>query len=222
VRAEFSDNEPTAGLKDARGLADDRCGLGAQAKEGRHDDNVKSIGCEGRSARIGAHDRERAPQRPFPRLSDHGGIAVETNDGRASTREFLRQRAVAAAEVEYASARLERNRFEKEIMLDPVGYAAQLGGAPFCVSGGQRHGPRPHVVPLRYAYSRKRNKLAVTASRKDHWDRVYTDKTPQTVSWSQAIPSMSLALIKRAGVSLREAVLDVGGGASVLVDRLLA
>jgi hypothetical protein len=33
---------------------------------------------------------------------------------------------------------------------------------------------------------------------------------------------MSLALIKRAGVSLREAVLDVGGGASVLVDRLLA
>jgi SAM-dependent methyltransferase len=61
----------------------------------------------------------------------------------------------------------------------------------------------------------------VTASRKDHWDRVYTDKTPESVSWSQANPAMSLALIKWAGVSPREAVLDVGGGSSALVDRLL-
>lgn len=63
--------------------------------------------------------------------------------------------------------------------------------------------------------------MVMAQSRKDHWDRVYTEKTPQTVSWSEAEPAMSLGLIKRTGVSPGEAVLDIGGGASALVDRLL-
>jgi SAM-dependent methyltransferase len=41
------------------------------------------------------------------------------------------------------------------------------------------------------------------------------------VSWYQPEPAMSLALIDRLHVSKGAAVIDVGGGASLLVDRLL-
>jgi hypothetical protein len=42
------------------------------------------------------------------------------------------------------------------------------------------------------------------------------------VSWYQPEPEMSLALIDRLGVPKPAPVIDVGGGASLLVDRLLA
>ena len=41
------------------------------------------------------------------------------------------------------------------------------------------------------------------------------------MSWFQSEPANSLALIRLAGVSKDAALIDVGGGASVLVDRLL-
>ena len=53
-----------------------------------------------------------------------------------------------------------------------------------------------------------------------HWDRVYAGKAPDAVSWYQEQPTLSLALIQRAGGS-NSRVIDVGGGASVLVDHLL-
>lgn len=52
------------------------------------------------------------------------------------------------------------------------------------------------------------------------WDRVYAEKTETGVSWHQPDPRRSLELI-RAAVGPAGRVLDVGGGASVLVDRLL-
>jgi Nodulation protein S (NodS) len=42
------------------------------------------------------------------------------------------------------------------------------------------------------------------------------------VSWYQPEPAMSLALIDRLGVPKSAPVIDVGGGASLLVDRLVA
>jgi SAM-dependent methyltransferase len=53
-----------------------------------------------------------------------------------------------------------------------------------------------------------------------HWDNVYTSRVHQTVSWFQELPRLSLLLIERAA-PLPAAVLDVGGGASCLGDRLL-
>lgn len=65
-----------------------------------------------------------------------------------------------------------------------------------------------------------------------HWQRVYAEKAPTAVSWYQPRPDRSIALIERAvtrlgghaqgadGGPLR--VLDVGGGASTLVDYLAA
>ncbi|HEY5911538.1 MAG TPA: class I SAM-dependent methyltransferase [Verrucomicrobiae bacterium] len=57
---------------------------------------------------------------------------------------------------------------------------------------------------------------------KQHWEKVYQEKDPVTdVSWFQAHPANSLELISATGIAKNEPLIDVGGGASVLVDRLL-
>jgi len=56
---------------------------------------------------------------------------------------------------------------------------------------------------------------------KDHWEQVYATKAVDSVSWFQRDPVASLAMIAAAGVGRDAAVVDIGGGASVLVDRLL-
>ena len=55
----------------------------------------------------------------------------------------------------------------------------------------------------------------------EHWDQVYSTKNETDVSWYQAHPDRSLALIKAAVPSVSASVLDIGGGASRLVDELL-
>lgn len=54
-----------------------------------------------------------------------------------------------------------------------------------------------------------------------HWDRVYTEKRAEEVSWRQDEPALSLKLILRTGVGRDAPIIDVGGGASTLVDHLL-
>ncbi len=58
--------------------------------------------------------------------------------------------------------------------------------------------------------------------RSGHWENVYSSKGEAEVSWFQEDPAPSLALIAAAGVTLAAAVIDIGGGASRLVDALLA
>ncbi|NNF67025.1 MAG: class I SAM-dependent methyltransferase [Gammaproteobacteria bacterium] len=57
--------------------------------------------------------------------------------------------------------------------------------------------------------------------RRAHWEKVYESKAPETVSWYQAAPSVSLDLIQRIQIPHNAAIIDVGGGASVLVDSLI-
>lgn len=57
--------------------------------------------------------------------------------------------------------------------------------------------------------------------RKNHWEDVYTKKTPKEVSWYQIEPTITLNLIKFIGIDHTSKIIDVGGGASVLVDKLL-
>lgn len=56
---------------------------------------------------------------------------------------------------------------------------------------------------------------------KDHWENVYTSKPTDAVSWFQEHADNSLRLIQQAGVALDAAIIDIGGGASTLVDDLL-
>ncbi|NPU65993.1 class I SAM-dependent methyltransferase [Bradyrhizobium sp. 83012] len=54
-----------------------------------------------------------------------------------------------------------------------------------------------------------------------HWQTVYTTKTETEVSWHQDEPATSLRLIREAGAGPSSRIIDVGGGASRLVDALL-
>jgi ubiquinone/menaquinone biosynthesis C-methylase UbiE len=56
---------------------------------------------------------------------------------------------------------------------------------------------------------------------KNHWEDMYTKKMPTEVSWYQIEPTVSLDLIKSTGINYAGKIIDVGGGASVLVDKLL-
>lgn len=57
--------------------------------------------------------------------------------------------------------------------------------------------------------------------RKAHWESVYELKDPTEMSWFQAEPVTSLEMITNCGLKLSDPVIDVGGGASVLVDRMI-
>jgi hypothetical protein len=53
------------------------------------------------------------------------------------------------------------------------------------------------------------------------WDDAYRAKGAEGVSWYQPEPVMSLELTRLLDVQPSEPVIDIGGGASPLVDRLL-
>lgn len=57
---------------------------------------------------------------------------------------------------------------------------------------------------------------------KAHWERVYGTRATDSVSWYQPHADRSLRLIEQAGIGPEAALIDVGGGASTLVDDLLA
>lgn len=59
-------------------------------------------------------------------------------------------------------------------------------------------------------------------TQKSHWDDVYNSKSAEEVSWFQKHPAISLQLIEQSDISFSDAVIDVGGGASTLVDDLLS
>jgi 2-polyprenyl-3-methyl-5-hydroxy-6-metoxy-1,4-benzoquinol methylase len=61
-----------------------------------------------------------------------------------------------------------------------------------------------------------------TSNVKTHWEKVYTTKATDQVSWYRPHLEISLSLIERAAAGLLASIIDVGGGESTLVDDLLA
>ncbi len=59
-------------------------------------------------------------------------------------------------------------------------------------------------------------------TRRDHWEQVYAQKGSAGVSWHRPHLDTSLELIAAAGVDPEARVIDIGGGASTLVDDLIA
>lgn len=57
---------------------------------------------------------------------------------------------------------------------------------------------------------------------KEHWDRVYARTDPTETSWYEPVPGRSMALVQATGIPRDAPILDVGAGASTLVDHLLA
>jgi 2-polyprenyl-3-methyl-5-hydroxy-6-metoxy-1,4-benzoquinol methylase len=58
-------------------------------------------------------------------------------------------------------------------------------------------------------------------TQRQHWDEVYTAKSPTKVSWYQPHLELSLAFIERVAPSRSAAIVDIGGGTSTLVDDLI-
>ena len=58
-------------------------------------------------------------------------------------------------------------------------------------------------------------------SRDEHWESVYRSKASTQVSWYQPEAALSLELIRRVAPDTDATIIDVGGGASTLVDGLV-
>jgi ubiquinone/menaquinone biosynthesis C-methylase UbiE len=59
------------------------------------------------------------------------------------------------------------------------------------------------------------------SDRRHHWEQIYQGKDSTEVSWYQEYPGQSMRMIDKVVASKGDAIIDVGGGASVLVDNLL-
>jgi 2-polyprenyl-3-methyl-5-hydroxy-6-metoxy-1,4-benzoquinol methylase len=57
--------------------------------------------------------------------------------------------------------------------------------------------------------------------RQAHWESVYSKKRENEVSWFEESPALSLELIAQVGATAASPIIDIGGGASRLVDNLL-
>lgn len=57
--------------------------------------------------------------------------------------------------------------------------------------------------------------------RSAHWNNVYQQKSSTAVSWYRSHLETSLRLLTKGGLDTSSRVIDVGGGASTLVDDLL-
>jgi hypothetical protein len=57
---------------------------------------------------------------------------------------------------------------------------------------------------------------------KEHWETIYKTKQPNEVSWTQEVPTASLAFIHQFNIPKAAKIIDIGGGDSNLVDFLLA
>lgn len=59
------------------------------------------------------------------------------------------------------------------------------------------------------------------ASTRAHWEQLWGQRDEQDVSWFQSHPDRSLELIREVAPEADMPIIDVGGGASRLVDALL-
>jgi SAM-dependent methyltransferase len=58
-------------------------------------------------------------------------------------------------------------------------------------------------------------------SQKDHWEQVYSTKSAEKLGWYEPHLQTSLSWIKGLGLGVNAPIIDVGGGASTLVDDLV-
>jgi len=56
---------------------------------------------------------------------------------------------------------------------------------------------------------------------KKHWENIYKTKNHKEVGWYQASPTASLMLLSKINAKPTQSIIDVGCGASVLVDKLI-
>ena len=58
-------------------------------------------------------------------------------------------------------------------------------------------------------------------STKTHWEKIYKEKSPKEVSWTQEIPKSSIDFFKDFKIDKKAPIIDIGGGESKFVDYLI-
>ncbi len=61
----------------------------------------------------------------------------------------------------------------------------------------------------------------MTTELKSHWEKIFAEKSPDEVSWTQEVPQHSLEMIRNLNLPKTASIIDIGGGDSKLVDFLL-
>lgn len=56
---------------------------------------------------------------------------------------------------------------------------------------------------------------------KDHWERIFSSKKPEEMSWTQLNAGRSIELIGLTGVGPESRIIDVGSGETVLIGQLV-
>lgn len=59
------------------------------------------------------------------------------------------------------------------------------------------------------------------SNKQQHWENIYQNHNLTQVSWYEPIPETSLSIITRFNLPKDAAIIDIGGGDSLLVDYLL-
>jgi len=77
-------------------------------------------------------------------------------------------------------------------------------------------------IVIRFAYRQRLKESRAKMNMKTHWEHIYQTKAPTQVSWYQEHARFSLQYIRNTGIQKTDAIIDVGGGASTLVDDLIA
>ena len=58
-------------------------------------------------------------------------------------------------------------------------------------------------------------------STKSHWDKIYKEKSPSEVSWTQEVPVTSIKFLEKFNIDKSSPIIDIGGGESKFVDYLI-
>ena len=56
---------------------------------------------------------------------------------------------------------------------------------------------------------------------KDHWDNVYSSAEISKLGWYEVNPETSLKLIKKCKLNKSDVIIDIGSGASTIIDKLI-
>ena len=75
---------------------------------------------------------------------------------------------------------------------------------------------------LSFIESLSKERISIDMDAHTHWEKIYSEKAPDTVSWYRPHLETSIKLIGRGAHDVSASIIDVGGGESTLVDDLLA
>jgi len=60
------------------------------------------------------------------------------------------------------------------------------------------------------------------SNKKEHWENIYKTRDHKKVGWYQESPAISLELLSKINATAEQSIIDIGCGASLLVDNLIS